>query len=157
MVRAVGIEPMATRPTRRAVHKSGKAERAATRAAAHRAATDCCCPSRTSVFFVIPVMLDVVLRRLVRMVRRMHAVPVRRVGMMRGFFVVAGNVMFGGLAMMSRGLGDAARHVLWSEEPHANSRASREIGGSAARFRTLPQMALRFFSPIRWRVPSWTE
>jgi hypothetical protein len=52
---------------------------------------------------VIPVMLDVVLRRLVRMVRRMHAVPVRRVGMMRGFFVVAGNVMFGGLAMMSRG------------------------------------------------------
>jgi hypothetical protein len=49
-------------------------------------------------------MLDVVLRGLVGMVRRMHAVAVRQMGMMRGFFVVTAFIVLGGLAMMLGGV-----------------------------------------------------
>ncbi|HLN10965.1 MAG TPA: hypothetical protein VK281_18680 [Xanthobacteraceae bacterium] len=51
---------------------------------------------------MIVVVFDVVLRCLVGVMGGMHDVPVRRMGVMRGLFVVTGLVVPGGLAMMMR-------------------------------------------------------
>ncbi len=53
---------------------------------------------------VIIVMFHVVLRGLVGMVRGMHAVAMRQMGVMRGLFVVAALVVLGGLAMVLGGV-----------------------------------------------------
>jgi hypothetical protein len=56
--------------------------------------------SRLSFVTVIVVMLDVVLRCLFGMARRMHTVPVRQMGMMGSLFVITGFVVLGGLPMV---------------------------------------------------------
>jgi hypothetical protein len=48
------------------------------------------------------MMLDVVLRGFMRMMRCMNAMGMGVVGMMPGFFVVAGGVMLGGFLVVMR-------------------------------------------------------